>query len=73
MTNIKCRRNEDSKDYKDKGKKCYISKEDDFDEHDDEVVYDAMKDESSEDEATALVTCVNKNIDGSLTVGSHII
>ena len=61
----KGRRDEDSKDYKDKGKKsCYIVEEetkDDSDEHDDEVVYVAMKDKSNEDEATALVTCVNKN------------
>ena len=35
----KGRRNEDSKEYKDKGKKCYIAEEDDLDEHDDEVVY----------------------------------
>ena len=40
----KGRRNEDSKDYKDKGKKCYIAEGDDYDEHDDEVVYVAMKD-----------------------------
>ena len=36
-------------------------KKDEFDEHDDEVVYVTMKDESYKDEATALVTCVNKN------------
>ena len=35
--------------------------EKDFDENDDEVVYVAMKDESDEDEATAFMTCVNKN------------
>ena len=40
----KGRRNKDKKDYKDKGKKCYIAEEDDFDEHNDEVVYVAMKD-----------------------------
>ena len=57
----KGRRNEDGKDYKDKGKKCYITKEDDSDEHDDEVVYAAIKEKSNEDEANALVTCVNKN------------
>ena len=34
----KGRRNEENKDYKDKGKKCYIVEGDDFDEHDDEVV-----------------------------------
>ena len=61
----KSRRDEDNKDYKDKGKKsCYIAEEeikDGSDNHDDEVVYVAMKDESNEDEATALVSCVNKN------------
>ena len=58
----KCRRDEDSKDYKDKGKNsCYISKEETSDEHDDEVVYVAMKDEFAEDEATTLMTYVNKN------------
>ena len=30
-------------------------------DHDDEVVYVAIKDESNEDEATTLVDCVNKN------------
>ena len=57
----KGRRNEDNKDYKDKGKKCYIAKKDDSDEHNDEVVYVAMKDESDEYDATALLTCLNKN------------
>ena len=57
----KGRRNEDNKDYKDKGKKCYIIEGDDSNEHDDEVVYVAMKEKSDEDEATALLTCVNKN------------
>ena len=52
---------EDKKDYKDKGKKFYIDEEDDSDEHDDEVVYVAMKDEFDEDEVIALVTCVKKN------------
>ena len=42
----KGRRNEDNKEYKDKGKKCYIAEEDDLDENDDEVVYVAMKYES---------------------------
>ena len=56
----KNRREDDSRDHKDKGKKCYIVEED-SDENDDEVVYVAMKDESDEDEATTLVTCVNKN------------
>ena len=37
-------------------KKWYISKADDLDENDDDVVYVAMKDESNEYEATALVT-----------------
>ena len=41
--NFKGKRNEDNKNYKDKGKKCYIAKEDDSDEHDDEVLYIAMK------------------------------
>ena len=59
--NYKGRRNEDSKEYKDKGKNCYIAEEDDSDENDDEVVYVAMKDEWDEDEETTLVTCVNKN------------
>ena len=44
----KGRRNEHKKDFKDKGKKCYIVQEDDSDEHDDEVVYVAIKDESDE-------------------------
>ena len=58
----KNRREDDGRDYRDKGKKsCYIADEQDSDENDDEVVYVAMKDESNEDEATALMTCVNKN------------
>ena len=36
-------------------------KKDDSNEHDDEVVYVSMKDEFDEDEATTLVTCVEKN------------
>ena len=44
------RREDGSKDYKDKGKRCYIVEED-SDENDDEVVYVAMKDELDEDEA----------------------
>ena len=44
----KGRKNEDRKDYKDKGKKCYIVEEDDSNEHDDEVVYVAMKDKFGE-------------------------
>ena len=58
----KNRREDDGKDYRDKGKKsCYISDEQDSDENDDEVIYVAMKDESNVDEAIALMTCVNKN------------
>ena len=57
-------RDEDNKYYKDKGKKsCYFAKEetkDGSDEHDHEVVYVAMKDDSNEDEATALIFYVNK-------------
>ena len=49
-----------SRDNKDKGKRCYIVEED-SDENDDEVVYVAMKDESDEDEAIALVTYMKKN------------
>lgn len=64
----KSKRDEDKKDYKDKGKKfCYISKEETKDgsgDHDDEVVYVAMKNHSNEDEENALVSYVNKsNID----------
>ena len=33
----------------------------DSDEHNDEVVYVAMKEKFDEDEATTLMTCVNKN------------
>ena len=61
----KSRRDEDNNDYKDKGKRsCYIAEKetkDEFDEHDNEVVYVAIKEEFDEDEATALVTYVNKN------------
>ena len=57
---FKNKREDSNKDYKDKGKRCYIVEED-LDDNDDEVVYVAMKDESYEDEATALVTCMNKN------------
>ena len=56
----KNRREDDKKDYKDKGKKCYIAEEDSND-NDDEVFYVAMKDQSDEEEPTALVTCMNKN------------
>ena len=69
----KGRRNEDNKDYKGKGKKCYIVEEDDSNEHNDEVVYVALKEKSDEDEAIALVTCVNKMTDVSLIVDAHII
>ena len=57
----KNRREDNSRDYKDKGKKCYIVEEENFEKNDDEVVYVAMKNESDEDEATTLVTYVNKN------------
>ena len=67
----KSRRDEDNKDYKDKGKKsCYIFKEEiryESDDHDNEVVYVAMKDESNEDEAIAILSCVM-----SLIVDVHI-
>lgn len=56
---------ENNKDYKDKGKiSCYIieeeSNEDSYD-HEDEFFYVAMKDDSNEDEATALVSYVNNS------------
>ena len=54
------RNEDDGKDYKGK-KSCCIADEQDSNENDDEVVHVAMKDESDEDEATALMTCVNKN------------
>ena len=57
---FKNKKEDGNKDYKDKGKRCYIVEED-SDENDDEVVYVAMKDESDQDEATALVTYMNKN------------
>ena len=41
----KNRREDDSRDYKEKGKKCYIVEEEDSDENDDEMVYLTMKDE----------------------------
>ena len=53
-------REDDSRDHKEKGKKCYIVEED-FDENEDKVVYVAMKDESNEDETKTMVTYVNKN------------
>ena len=56
----KGKRNENNKDYRDKGKKCYFVEED-SNENDDAVVYVAIKDESDEDEATTLVTCVKNN------------
>ena len=52
---FKNKREDGNKDYKDKGKRCYIVEED-SDDNDDEVVYVAMK-----DEATTLVTYMNKN------------
>ena len=59
------KRDEDKKNCKDKGKKSYyIAKEEtknESDDHDDEVMYVAMKDDSDEDEATALVSYVNKS------------
>ena len=59
------KRDEDRKYYKDKGKKsCYIVEDetrDGSDDHDDEVVYVVMKDDYDEDEATALVSYVNKS------------
>ena len=54
----KNKRENDSRDYKDKGKRCYIVEED-SDENGDAVVYVAMKAKSDEDEATTLVTYVN--------------
>ena len=58
-------RDEENKDYKDKGKiSCYIAKEetkDGFDDNHDEVVYSVMEDESDEAEASTLVSCVNTN------------
>ena len=59
----RCKRDEDKKYYKGK-KSCYIIEEetkDGFDDHDDKVVYVAMKDDSDENEATALESSVNKN------------
>ena len=59
------KRDENKKDYKDKGKKsCYIIEEETKEksnDHDEEVVFVAMKDDSDEDEATALVSYVNKS------------
>ena len=46
---FKNKREDGNKDYKEKGKRCYIVEED-SDDNDDEVVYVAMKDESDEDE-----------------------
>ena len=61
----KSKRDEDKKDYKDKGKKsCYIAEEerkDGSDTHDDEVVYVAIKDDSDKDEVTTIVSYVNKS------------
>ena len=60
------RDNQGNRDYKGKGKKyCYIAEEDGFDsdsnEHDEEIVYVTMTDESNEDEKTTLISHVNKN------------
>ena len=44
---FKNKKEDGNKDYKDKGKRCYIVEED-SDDNDDEVVYVAMKDESDE-------------------------
>ena len=59
------KRDEDRKDYKDKGKKsCDIAEEetkDESDNHDDEVAYVEMKDDFDEDEATTQVSYVNKS------------
>ena len=59
------RRDEDNKDYKDNdNKSCYIVEEetkDGSDDHDDEVVCVAMKDDSDEDKVTTLVSYVNKS------------
>ena len=55
----KNRREDSNKDYKDKGKRCYIVEEDS--DENDYVVYVAVKDESDENEATTLVTYMNKN------------
>ena len=57
----KNKREGNSRDYKDKGKRCYIVEEENSDENDNEVVYVAMKDESDEDKKKKLVTCVKKN------------
>ena len=61
----KSKRDEDNKDYKVKGKKsCYIAEDkskDGSNDHDDELMYVAMKDDYDEDEATALVSYVNKS------------
>lgn len=71
------RRDEDNKDYKDKGKKSYYIVEeetgDGSNDHDDEVVYVAIKDESNEDEASIVVSYVN-NSDKQIVdlVGVHI-
>ena len=62
----KNRRENDNRYHKDKGKKYYIVEED-SDENDEELVYIAMKDESNEDKAMTLVTCVNKNDKRMLT------
>ena len=45
---FKNKKEDGNKDYKEKGKRCYIVEED-SDENDDELVYVAMKDELDED------------------------
>ena len=59
------RKDTDNKVYKEKGKKSfYIAEEETKDgsnDHDDEVVYVVMKDDSDENEAIVPVSCVNKN------------
>ena len=55
----KNRREDDSRDHKDKGKKCYIVEED-SDENDYEVFYVAMKDESDEKKSNNIGTLCEK-------------
>ena len=61
----KGRRGEYKKRYKDKGKKaCYIAQEETTDEskeHDEEVIYVAMRDDFDEDEATTLISYASKS------------
>ena len=60
------RRDNDKKSYKDKGRKsCYIAEKDSDDEsrnsEEIEVIYVALKDDFDDDNATALISYVNKN------------